>query len=62
VSLTLEKISEEVREECSGPVSIILNTVEGGLRFLTMTPLTVKAADIERVYVQEAERAREATE
>lgn len=59
VSLTLDKISEEVREERPGPVSIILNTVEGGLRFLSMTDLSVKAADLESFFVKEAERARE---
>ncbi len=58
VSLTLEKISEEVREEHSGPLSIITNTVEGGLRFLSMTPLTVKATELEGFFVQEAERMK----
>jgi uncharacterized protein (DUF342 family) len=59
VNITLSKISEEIREERPGPLSIIANTIEGGMRFLSMTDLSVKASQIEAIYVQEAERMRQ---
>jgi uncharacterized protein (DUF342 family) len=62
VNITLAKISEEIKEERSGPLSIIANTVEGGIRFLSMTDLSVKADEIEAIYVQEAERAKQTSE
>lgn len=59
VNITLAKISEEIKEELSGPLSIIVNTVEGGVRYLPMTDLSVKAGEIEQRYVQEAERMKQ---
>ena len=61
VTITLDTISEEIKEECSGPLSLIANTVEGGVRFLSLTDLSVKAADIELFYVQAAEMAKQTT-
>jgi len=61
VNITLAKISEEIKEELSGPLSIIANSVEGGVRYLQMTDLSVKADEIEQRYVQEAERARQSS-
>jgi len=55
VNITLGNISEDNREERKGPLSIIENTVEGGLRFLNMTDLQVKSEDIERAFVQQNE-------
>jgi len=55
VNITLGNISEDNREERKGPLSIIENTVEGGLRFLNLTDLQVKSADIERAFVQQSE-------
>lgn len=62
VSLTLEKISHEIREEYVGPVSIIINTIEGGVRFLSMSALSVKASDMEQFFIKEAtERLKQTT-
>ena len=55
VNLTLGTICEEIKDERPGPVSIIENTVEGGLRFISLTDLSVRAQDIERAYVQQNE-------
>jgi uncharacterized protein (DUF342 family) len=59
VNITFATVSEEIKEERTGPLSIIANTVEGGVRYLPMTDLSLKAKDIEEKYVQEAERARQ---
>ena len=40
-------------DEREGPFSAIEDTIEGGLRFLSMTSLDVKAADIELAFVRE---------
>lgn len=53
VNITLGMISENITEERKGPVSIIENTIEGGLRFLGMTPLSFKAGMIEETFVQQ---------
>jgi len=45
-------------EEKDGPISIIENSVEGGLRFLSMTSLDVRAADIEQAFVRELARTK----
>jgi len=55
VNITLGNISEDNREERKGPLSIVENTIEGGFRFLNMTDLQVKSADIERAFVQQSE-------
>jgi len=57
VNLTVGQTSEECREERQGPLSIIENTIEGGLRFLSMTDLHVKACEIEKAFVQQQELA-----
>jgi len=54
VNITLGAITEDVTEAKSGPLSVIENTVEGGFRYIAMTELQVKAAEIERAYVQQA--------
>ncbi len=56
VTITLGEHSEEIREERKGPVSIIENTTEGGIRYLGMTDLSVDAKDIERAFVQQHEK------
>lgn len=53
VTVTLGVVSEEFREERSGPFSLIENTIEGGFRFLGMTDLAFKAGEIERTFVQQ---------
>jgi hypothetical protein len=66
VTITLGEQSEDIREEKKGPVSVIANTIEGGIRYLGMTSLSFNAQDIERTFVQQHEmmlrRAREAAE
>ena len=47
VSITLGKATEEIKIERSGPMSIIENTRDGGLRYLTLTPMQVMAKQIE---------------
>lgn len=53
VNITLGMISDNVTEERKGPVSIIENTIEGGFRFLGMTPLSFKAQMIEQTFIQQ---------
>ena len=45
--------AKEKVDERDGPISILENTIEGGLRFLSMTSLDVPAADIELAFVRE---------
>lgn len=45
--------TKEKVDERDGPFSVIENTIEGGLRFLSMTSLDVRAADIELAFVRE---------
>jgi uncharacterized protein (DUF342 family) len=56
VTITLGVLSEEFREERPGPFSLIENTIEGGFRFLGMTDLGFKAADIEQTFVLQHQR------
>lgn len=60
VKITLGTISEDIREERKGPLSIIENTVEGGFRFLSLTDLSVRADEIERAFVQQYEMQKAA--
>lgn len=53
VSITLGLISENIKEERKGPMSIIENSIEGGLRFLGMTPLSFNAKEIEQTFIQQ---------
>lgn len=56
VLLSIGSLNEEIKEQKDGPLSIIENTIEGGLRFLSMTSLDVKASDIELAFVREQKR------
>ncbi len=51
--LCVGMVVRERVDEKSGPFSVIENSLEGGLRFLSMTGLDVKAADIEKAVVRE---------
>lgn len=53
ISLTIGQTSEDIREGRDGPVSIIENSLEGGLRYLGLTDLTVKAEAIEEAFRQQ---------
>lgn len=57
VQLTLGSVTETIKEQMDGPHSIIENSIEGGLRFLSMTSLDVKASDIEMAFVREQKMA-----
>jgi hypothetical protein len=48
--------NEEVREPLDGPLSVCENTIEGGLRYLSLTSLDVKAADIEKAFILEYQK------
>ena len=54
--LTIGTLNEEIKEQLDGPISVIENTIEGGLRFLSMTSLDVKASDIELAFIREQKR------
>ncbi len=55
VNITLGIISDTIAEARKGPVSIIENTIEGGLRYIGMTPLSFKAQAIEQTFIQQHE-------
>ncbi len=53
VTITLGALTENVGEERKGPVSMIENTIEGGVRYLGMTPLSFKAQEIEQTFFKQ---------
>ncbi|HJV34196.1 FapA family protein [Geomonas sp.] len=55
VTVNLEMLAEEFRDERPGPFSMIENKVQGGLRFLELTELAVKACDLEEQFLKLAE-------
>ncbi len=50
--------AKEKLDERDGPFSVIENTIEGGLRFLSLTSLDVRASDIELAFVKDAAHRR----
>lgn len=50
VLLSYGAFNEEIKEQLDGPLSITENTIEGGLRLLSMTNLDVKASDVETAF------------
>jgi uncharacterized protein (DUF342 family) len=54
VTVNLDMLAEEFREEQPGPFSMIENKVQGGLRFLKITDLAVKASALEQEFVRMA--------
>lgn len=48
--------NEEVRDPHDGPLSVSENTIEGGLRYLSLTSLDVKAADVEKAFILEYQK------
>lgn len=56
VHLCLGTVNEEIIEQKNGSFSIVENTIEGGLRFLSMTNLNVKATDIELAFIREQKK------
>lgn len=57
VQLILGSATETINEQKNGPLSVIENSIEGGLRYLTMTGLNVSAADMEMAFVREQKMA-----
>lgn len=57
VQLTLGSVTETIKEQNDGPLSVIENSIEGGLRFLSMTGLNIKASDIELAFIREQKMA-----
>ena len=53
VRLKLGDTTETIKEQRDGPLTIIENSVEGGLRYLPMTSLDVRAADIELACIRD---------
>ncbi len=58
VRMELGNTSETVQEEKTGPLTIVENLSEGGLRYVSMSSLNVKAADIERALILEKKYAQ----
>jgi uncharacterized protein (DUF342 family) len=56
VLITLGSSREEIKDQLSGPMSIIENTIVGGLRYISMSGLHMKAADIEEAIILQQER------
>jgi uncharacterized protein (DUF342 family) len=56
VLLSIGSINEAIYDQQDGPLSIIENTIEGGLRYLPMTGLNVKASDIELAFIREQKK------
>jgi uncharacterized protein (DUF342 family) len=54
--LVIGNQNEEVREPLNGPLSVCENTIEGGLRYLSLSSLSVKAADIEKAFILEYQK------
>lgn len=53
VTITLGMITDVINAERKGPLSIIENSIDGGFRFLGMTPLSFKAEAIEETFIQQ---------
>jgi uncharacterized protein (DUF342 family) len=53
VIITLGMITDTVNGARTGPLSVIENSLEGGFRFLGMTPLSFKAEDIQQTFIQQ---------
>lgn len=57
VVIHLGKTTREVRNERRGPLSIIENTRDGGLRFLSLSPMQVSAEQLEQDFLLPPEEA-----
>lgn len=53
VNITLGMNSDTISQERKGPVSVIENSIDGGFRFLGLTPLSFTAQAIEQTFVQQ---------
>jgi uncharacterized protein (DUF342 family) len=57
VRMELGDVSATINEEKDGPITIIENITEGGLRFLSMTSLDIMATDLEMAFIREQKKA-----
>jgi len=53
VQLLIGGATETIQEQKDGPLTVVENSIDGGLRFLSMTGLHVKATDIEMAFARE---------
>ena len=53
VNITVGSQSLNIKEARNGPLSIIENTIEGGIRYLGMTPLSFQAQAIEDTFIKQ---------
>ncbi len=61
VIISLGETTEEIKLERKGPVSLIENTEQGGLHFLSLSPLKIPATDLEEELRQPADSEEEST-
>ena len=61
VQMILGGATETINEQKNEPLSAIENSIEGGLRYLSMTGLNVGAADMEMAFVREQKMASRQT-
>ncbi|MBN1671704.1 MAG: DUF342 domain-containing protein [Kiritimatiellae bacterium] len=57
VVVTLERVTEQVLEPVRGPVTVLANRKEGGLRYTRMRPLTTDAKKLQESIEQQEEAA-----
>ena len=57
VHMVLGDVTETVQEFKVGPLTIVENISEGGLRFIPMSSIDVKASDIELAFILEQKRS-----
>ena len=55
--MKLGDVIETVREGIVGPLTIVENINEGVLRFIPMSSMDVKAADIEQAFILEQKQS-----
>ena len=53
VHMVFGDVTEMVQEERDGPLTIVANVSEGGVRYIPMSGLNVKASDVELAYLLE---------
>lgn len=57
VHMVLGGVTETVQEDITGPLTIVENISEGGLRFIPMSSMEVKATDIEQAFILEQKQS-----
>lgn len=62
VTVVIGDSTEEIHQPRSGPLSIIENSKEGGMRYLPLSPLKLNASVIEREFLIDDSAAQETTD